>query len=189
MATQDRNVVPRVYVHKAIKTDFTKRLVRKTKSLSVGDPVNTETMIGPLINSNAYNKYKKFSKLAFRAGNVLTGGKIKNNGEFSYGYYVDTTSVDDLSKDSRLLREELFIPILCIVEYESFEKALDQCNESQFGLTAGIYSSNQKEIKAFLDNIEEGVVYVNRSCGATAGAMVGCQSFGGWKASGFRLSF
>jgi 1-pyrroline-5-carboxylate dehydrogenase len=181
---QKCSATSRVYVHKAVKNDFTKRLVRKTKSLSVGDPVKTETMIGPLINSNAYNKYKKFSKLAFRAGNVLTGGKIKNNGELCYGYYVEPTIVDDLSKYSRLLREELFVPILCIMEYESFEKALDQCNESQFGLTAGIYSSNQKEIKTFLDNIEAGVVYVNRSRGATTGAMVGSQSFGGWKASG-----
>jgi 1-pyrroline-5-carboxylate dehydrogenase len=181
---QKCSATSRVYVHKAIKSDFTNRLVQKAKSLSIGDPVNPETMMGPLINSNAYNNYKKFSKLAFSDGNVLIGGKVKNNGEFKYGYYVEPTIVDGLSKNSRLLREELFVPILCIIEYESFGKVLDQCNDTQYGLTAGIYSTNRKEIETFLDNIEAGVVYVNRSRGSTTGAMVGCQSFGGWKASG-----
>lgn len=180
---QKCSATSRVYVHKAIKNNFTNRLVQKTKSLSIGDPVNPETMMGPLINSNAYNNYKKFSKLAFSAGNVLTGGKVKNNGEFKHGYYVEPTIVDGLSKDSRLLREELFVPILCIIEYESFGRTLNQCNDTQYGLTAGIDSTNKKEIETFLDNIEAGVVYVNRSRGATTGAMVGCQSFGGWKAS------
>jgi 1-pyrroline-5-carboxylate dehydrogenase len=181
---QKCSATSRVYVHKKIKNDFTKRLVQKTKSLSIGDPVNPKTMIGPLINSNAYNKYKKFSKLAFNDGNVLTGGKVKNDGEFCHGYYVEPTIVDGLSKNSPLLREELFVPILCIIEYESFGKALKQCNETQYGLTAGIYSTNKKEIETFVDNVEAGVVYANRSRGATTGAMVGCQSFGGWKASG-----
>lgn len=181
---QKCSATSRVYIHKTIKNNFTKILVQKTESLSTGDPVNPKTMIGPLINSNAYEKYKKFSKLAFNDGNVLIGGKVKNDGESRHGYYVEPTIVDGLSKDSRLLREELFVPILCIIEYESFGKALDQCNEIQYGLTAGIYSSNKKEIETFLDNIEAGVVYANRSRGATTGAMVGCQSFGGWKASG-----
>ena len=181
---QKCSATSRVYVHKAIKNDFTKRLVQKTRSLSIGNPMNPETIIGPLINSNAYDKYKKFSKLAFNDGDVLIGGKVKNDGEFRHGYYVEPTIVDGLSKDSRLLMEELFVPILCIIEYESFGKVLDQCNETQYGLTAGIYSNNKKEIETFLDSIEAGVVYTNRSRGATTGAVVGCQSFGGWKASG-----
>jgi 1-pyrroline-5-carboxylate dehydrogenase len=181
---QKCSATSRVYVHKAIKNDFTKRLVQRTRSLSIGNPVNPETMIGPLINSQAYNKYRKFSKLASSDGNVLVGGKVKNYGEYSHGYFVEPTIVDGLSNDSRLLREELFVPILCIMEYENFGKALDQCNETQYGLTAGIYSTDKKEIETFLGNIEAGVVYVNRSRGATTGAMVGCQSFGGWKASG-----
>ncbi|HZD36644.1 MAG TPA: aldehyde dehydrogenase family protein [Nitrososphaeraceae archaeon] len=181
---QKCSATSRVYVDKKIKHEFTKKLVQKTKSLSIGDPVNPKTMVGPLINSNAYAKYKRFSKLAFHDGNVLTGGKVKNDGEFSHGYYVEPTIVDGLSKSSLLLREELFVPILCVIEYESFGKALEQCNETQYGLTAGIYSSNRKEIEAFFDSIEAGVVYANRSRGATTGAMVSCQSFGGWKASG-----
>jgi 1-pyrroline-5-carboxylate dehydrogenase len=92
--------------------------------------------------------------------------------------------MDSLSKDSLLLKEELFVPILCISEYKNFGEALDQCNETQYGLTAGIYSKNKNEIESFFDNIEAGLVYANRSRGATTGAIVGCQSFGGWKASG-----
>jgi 1-pyrroline-5-carboxylate dehydrogenase len=174
----------RIYVQKNIKNDFMERLVQRAKALPVGNPIETKTFMGPLINSSAYDKYRKFSKIAFKDGKVLMGGKIKNDGDFMYGYYVEPTIVEGLSKDNRLFEEELFVPILCIAEYDRFDEALDQCNESEYGLTAGIYSNNQKEIESFLENVEAGVVYVNRSLGATTGAIVGCQPFGGWKASG-----
>ena len=84
----------------------------------------------------------------------------------------------------KLFSKELFVPIICVTDYEEFDEAIRLCNESQYGLTAGIYSNKEEEINWFLDDIECGVVYVNRSIGATTGAMVGCQSFGGWKDSG-----
>jgi 1-pyrroline-5-carboxylate dehydrogenase len=83
-----------------------------------------------------------------------------------------------------LFKEELFVPILCIAEYKDFEEGLRLCNESEYGLTSGIYSTKKEEIDKFLENSKSGVVYVNRSVSATTGAMVGSQPFGGWKESG-----
>jgi 1-pyrroline-5-carboxylate dehydrogenase len=174
----------RVYIHRNIKRVFMERLVHRTKNLTVGNPLEPNAFMGPLINSKAYNKYQKFSKAAFRDGNVLVGGAVKNNGEFKYGYYIEPTIVDDLPKNHRLFKEELFVPILCVAEYDEYKDVLDLCNGSEYGLTAGIYSNNKEEIESFLDNVEAGVIYVNRYTSATTGAMVGCQSFGGWKASG-----
>ena len=68
--------------------------------------------------------------------------------------------------------------------HDDFNEALKLCNESVYGLTAGIYSTRNEEIESFLENIEAGVLYVNRVTSATTGAMVGCQPFGGWKDSG-----
>jgi 1-pyrroline-5-carboxylate dehydrogenase len=160
------------------------RLVHRTKNLTVGNPLEPNAFMGPLINSKAYNKYQKFSKAAFKDGNVLVGGAVKDNGDFKYGYYIEPTIVDGLPKNHRLFKEELFVPILCVAEYDEYKDVLDLCNGSEYGLTAGIYSNNKEEIENFLDNVEAGVIYVNRSTSATTGAMVGCQSFGGWKASG-----
>jgi 1-pyrroline-5-carboxylate dehydrogenase len=92
--------------------------------------------------------------------------------------------VDSLPKNHRLCREELFMPILCLADYDQFDEALGLCNQPEYGLTAGIYSNKKQEVERFLDNIEAGVVYVNRDISATTGAIVGSQSFGGWKDSG-----
>ena len=117
-------------------------------------------------------------------GKILIGGSIKEYDDLRHGYYVEPTIVNGLPKNHKLFREELFVPILCIMEYEDFEEALELSNDSAYGLTAGIYSNKEQEVNRFLDDIECGVMYVNRSIGATTGAMVGCQSFGGWKDSG-----
>ena len=175
----------RVYVQKDVKNVFVQGLVQKAKSLPIGNPLESNnTFMGPLINSKAYNNYQKFAKIAFRDGRILVGGVVRRTGDFKYGYYVEPTIVDGLPKDHFLFKEELFVPILCISQYEDFKEALNLCNESNYGLTAGIYSNKKEEIETFLDNIEAGVVYVNRAVSATTGAMVGCQSFGGWKDSG-----
>ena len=78
----------------------------------------------------------------------------------------------------------MFVPILCVTDYEKFDDAIKMANDADYGLTAGIFSGDSEEVKRFLSSIEAGVVYVNRSASATTGAMVGCQPFGGWNDSG-----
>ena len=113
--------------------------MQRTKNLSIGNPLERNSFMGPLINSSAYNEYKKFAKIAFRDGKVMVGGMVKRNGDSKYGYYVEPTIVDGLPKNHRLLKEELFVPILCVAQYDDFNEALKLCNESVYGLTAGIY--------------------------------------------------
>ena len=89
--------------------------------------------------------------------------------------------MEGLPNNHRLFRDELFVPILCVAQYDNFKEALNLCNHSDYGLTAGIYSNKKEEIESFVNDIEAGVLYVNRDTSATTGAMVGSQSFGGWK--------
>ena len=77
----------------------------------------------------------------------------------------------------------MFVPILCTADYEKFDDAIKLANNIEYGLTAGIFTRRQEEVKKFLDCIDAGVIYVNRQASATTGAMVGCQPFGGWKDS------
>jgi len=174
----------RVYVQKNVKSQFLSKLVEKTRKLIVENPKERNSFAGPVINLKAYNNFKKFSKLASKHGNILTGGSVIKNKDFKHGYYVQPTIVEGLSTDNSLLKKELFVPILCITEYDKFDNAIKMTNKSEYGLTSGIYSKKKKEILKFLQDIEAGVVYVNRKKSSTTGAMVGRQSFGGWKDSG-----
>jgi 1-pyrroline-5-carboxylate dehydrogenase len=174
----------RVYVHKKIRNEFLTKLVEKTKNLPVGNPLEQNTFVGPLANKDAYGKYQKYMRVAAKDGKVLTGGSVMKEGELRHGYYVEPTIVSGLPKNHRLFKEEMFVPILCVTDYEKFDDAIKLANDVDYGLTAGMYSGNQEEVREFLDCIEAGVVYVNRQASATTGAMVGCQPFGGWKESG-----
>ena len=174
----------RVYVQKNVRDKFLKRLVEKTKNLPIGNPLDSNTFVGPLANEDAYRKYQEYIKVAAKDGKVLVGGSVKKDGELKYGYYVEPTIIGGLPKKHRLFREEMFVPILCVADFEKIDDAIKLANDTEYGLTAGIFTNKHEEIKVFLDCIEAGVIYVNRQASATTGAMVGCQPFGGWKDSG-----
>jgi 1-pyrroline-5-carboxylate dehydrogenase len=77
----------------------------------------------------------------------------------------------------------MFLPIVTLAAYDDASAAMQKANDVNFGLTAGFFSEDDDEVQWFLDNIEAGVLYVNRASGATTGAWPGYQSFGGWKGS------
>ena len=159
-------------------------MISKVTKINIDNPKNINSDLGPVINPTALRNFKKYVNIAEKDGKILYGGKIVDKGDLKHGNYVMPTLVSDLSEENILLKKELFLPILCIEEYDSFEEALSKCNNSEYGLTAGIYSDDKREINNFVDNIEAGVVYVNRQKSSTTGALVGNQSFGGWKNSG-----
>jgi 1-pyrroline-5-carboxylate dehydrogenase len=174
----------RVYVQKDIKKQFIEKLISNVKKINIENPKNKDSDLGPLINSTAFQNFKKYVKIASEKGKVLYGGKAIDDGNLKYGYYVMPTIVNGLSSEDILLKKELFLPFLCIKEYDKFDEAVAMCNNSEYGLTAGIYSNDKKEIDDFINKIEAGVVYINRPKSSTTGALVGKQSFGGWKSSG-----
>ncbi|HEY8140164.1 MAG TPA: aldehyde dehydrogenase family protein [Nitrososphaera sp.] len=174
----------RVYVHRKVRSEFLEKLVEKAKNLPTGNPLDPNTFVGPLANKDAYRNYQKYMRVAARDGKVLSGGSVKKEGDLKHGYYVEPTIVSGLPKNHRLFKEEMFVPILCVADYEKFDDAIEMANSADYGLTAGIFSGDKGQVREFLDCIEAGVVYVNRQASATTGAMVGCQPFGGWKGSG-----
>jgi 1-pyrroline-5-carboxylate dehydrogenase len=173
----------RVYVHKSIAGKFLERLVAKTVALKIGKPWEKDTYIGPVINAQAVEKFQKASDVAKKDGKVLCGGLLVSDGNTN-GNFVMPTIVANLPKDHELIRDELFLPFLCVEEFETFDEALALANKSNYGLTAGVFSQDKNEIEKFFEKIEAGVTYANRAASATTGAMVGAQPFVGWKDSG-----
>lgn len=171
----------RVYVHREVARPFVERLVEKVRTIRTGDPTRRDNWMGPVINQRALDKFTTAVEEA-RAD----GGTIEIGGETdtTTGYFPSPTVVTGLPLDHRLFRDELFVPFLVVGEVDSLDQALHESNDTPYGLTAGIFSRDDGEVRRFLDTIQAGVVYVNRRAGATTGAWPGIQSFGGWKGSG-----
>lgn len=174
----------RVYVQKNIADKFIQKLVEKTKSLKVGYPWQKDVFLGPVINQIAKEKYENAIELAKKDGKILIGGSTLNDGDFKYGYYVAPTIITKLPRNHKLVKEELFLPVVCIDEFENFDEAIKLANNTEYGLTAGIFSENKEELETFFNEIEAGTVYANRASSATTAALVQAQPFVGWKNSG-----
>jgi 1-pyrroline-5-carboxylate dehydrogenase len=175
----------RVYLTRSIREEFVRLLVEKTKKIKIGNPLNRDVYLGPVINEDAVTTYEKAIARATRdGGRILTGGRRLTGGEFAHGHFVEPTLIDGLPIDHPLFSEELFVPITVVGEVSTLDEAIDLANNTEYGLTAGIFSEDDKEIQRFFDRIEAGVTYANRRAGATTGAWPGINSFGGWKASG-----
>ncbi len=182
---QKCSATSRLYVHKNIKARFLEELVRETSALKVGDPRKRDVFMGPVVNKRAFENFKKYIETAKRdGGEILYGGEALSGGEYDKGYYVQPTIITGLKRDHQLFKQELFLPILLVDEFSSLEEALNEANNTEYGLTAGIFSEDRSEIDYFMQKIQFGVVYANRKGGATTGAWPGAQTFVGWKASG-----
>jgi 1-pyrroline-5-carboxylate dehydrogenase len=164
-----------------MKAAFVERLVEETKKIKIGDPTHRDVFLGPAINEAAVATFEKAIASARRSkGTVLVGGKT----DTKVGHFVEPTIVDGLPRDHRINKEELFVPILSVIEVDGIDDAIAVANEVDYGLTAGIFSREPAEVRRFFAEVEAGVLYVNRTAGSTTGAVVGVQPFGGWKMSG-----
>jgi len=174
----------RVYVQNEVADQFISKLVEKTKNLKIGMPWQINVFLGPVINKEAKTKYENSVNMAKKDGEILTGGSVLTSAGLENGYFVEPTIVTKLPEDHKLVKEELFLPFLCIQRYDNFEDAIKLANQTEYGLTAGIFSDDQKQLNEFLKKIQAGVVYTNRSASATTAALVSSQPFVGWKHSG-----
>jgi 1-pyrroline-5-carboxylate dehydrogenase len=174
----------RVYVERTVADEFIAKLAERAAKIAVGDPADRDVYMGPVIDRDAVERFRQAVAEARRDGKVVAGGEVLDQGETPPGNYVAPTVVTGLPADHRLLVDELFVPFVAVHPVDSLDEGLKLANDTDYGLTAGFYSSDQDEVERFLGEIQAGVVYVNRRAGATTGAWPGVQPFGGWKGSG-----
>jgi 1-pyrroline-5-carboxylate dehydrogenase len=182
---QKCSATSRTYVQEPVAREFMEALKKRTEALKIGDPRERGVFLGPLIDEKAGRTFVEAVDLCRKdGGTVITGGGVREGGVFPGGMYAEPTLVTGLPRGHLLEKRELFVPILLIDTFSTLDEALARANDTEYGLTAGIFSEDEGEVEAFFREIRFGVCYSNRRGGATTGAWAGHQPFGGWKASG-----
>ncbi|HJQ77878.1 MAG TPA: aldehyde dehydrogenase family protein [Acidimicrobiia bacterium] len=184
LSGQKCSATSRVYVEDDVYDEFVDKLVARTDQIVVGEPTQPNVFMGPVIDQGAVARFKKaVTEATDSGGQVLAGGEVIEDGDLARGNFVQPTVVT-APRDSWIWKEELFVPFLSVMPVEDLEEGLRLANDTEFGLTAGLFSGDEDEIERWFEGIQAGVTYVNRAAGATTGAWPDVQSFGGWKGSG-----
>jgi aldehyde dehydrogenase (NAD+) len=172
----------RIIVHSRIYDEFVRKLVSTYGTVRVGDPLEKDTLVGPLINEAAVKDYIHAIKSAMeQGGKILFGGNIAKVGGFEGGYYVQPTLIE-ANPDMPIVKEETFAPIEYVMKYSTIEDALKIHNAVPQGLSSSIFTNDIREEEYFLSwkGSDCGIANVNTG---TAGAEIG-GAFGGEKETG-----
>ena len=170
----------RVIVHEKVKEDLEKHILEEMKNLKIGDGLNDDIKVGPIINQGGIDKIKKYIEIGKEEGKLLTGGSELTEGKYESGYYFEPTLFTDVKPNARIAQEEIFGPVLSIIPVESYEEAVEVNNSVEFGLSSSIFTQDANQVFKSQRDLDTGIVYVNAG---TTGAEIHLP-FGGTKGTG-----
>jgi len=167
----------RAIVHEKIYDQFLEKLKARVAKVRVGVPEDPENYMGPVISAGAQKTILQYIDIGKQEGRLLTGG-ARPAGD---GYFIPPTVIADVDSKARIFQEEIFGPVLAVTKARNFEHALELANDSQYGLTGGVFSNDPEHLRQAKERFHVGNLYFNRKC---TGAMVGAHPFGGFNLSG-----
>lgn len=171
----------RVIVHKDVREELEKRLLDEMQKLTIGNGLDEHVKIGPVINKAALEKINHYVQIGKQEGaTLLAGGRILNETPYDKGFYYEPTLFTNVKTNMIIAQEEIFGPIVSIIEVASFEEAIEVNNGVKFGLSSSIFSQNVNTIFRAQRDLDTGIVYVNAG---TTGAEIHLP-FGGTKGTG-----
>jgi 1-pyrroline-5-carboxylate dehydrogenase len=168
----------RAIVEEPIYDAFVERLRASVEKLTVGDPTANPNM-GPVVNEAAMKSILEYAAIGAKEGRLVAGGKAIETPE--KGYFVEPTVIVDVAPDARISQEEIFGPVLAVIKAKDFDHALEIANNTEFGLTGAVYTTDRVKLDKARREYHVGNLYFNRKC---TGAMVGAHPFGGFNMSG-----
>ncbi|WP_121641010.1 aldehyde dehydrogenase [Virgibacillus sp. Bac330] len=170
----------RVIVHEQVAKAFTEKLVAKTKALKVGNGMDEGVDMGPHVSSSERNSTLDFIQNAKEEGaTVLTGGGVPDDPNLQHGYFVEPTVISGVTSAMRIAQEEVFGPVISIIEVKDVDEAIAVANDVEYGLSSAICTKNLEYMNKALSGIEAGIVKVNMT---TTGTFFQAP-FGGYKQS------
>jgi aldehyde dehydrogenase (NAD+) len=171
----------RLLVHESVHDPLIAQIKRAYASLSIGCPLHDDTLVGPLIDADAFNRMQTTLAAARAAGACVTGGEREHPPGVDGGYYVRPALVE-LNAPIAVMQQETFAPILFVLRYRQFAEALELQNAVRQGLSSAIFSNDLREAETFLSAAGSDCGIANVNCG-TSGAEIG-GAFGGEKDTG-----
>ncbi|MCA1557717.1 MAG: aldehyde dehydrogenase family protein, partial [Acidobacteria bacterium] len=171
----------RAIVVNEVADRFVERLVERANSLRIGAGADPQTEIGPSVDESQFKTVLSYIDVGREDGaKLLCGGERATGDRLDKGFFVKPTVFDHVTPDMRIAREEIFGPVLSVLRVKDFEEALRVANDSEFGLSSSIFSSDAVRIFRFVDEIETGMTHINSP---TTGGEAHIP-FGGIKATG-----
>ncbi|WP_233190927.1 alpha-ketoglutaric semialdehyde dehydrogenase GucD [Sporosarcina sp. P19] len=172
----------KVVVESAIYDVFKKKLLAETEKITVGNGLNDEIWMGPCASQSQFDTVKDYIEIGKSEGaTLIAGGEVLSGDEFDNGFYLTPAIFDNVKADMRIAQEEIFGPVIALIEASDVEEAIKIANDTKFGLSASIFTSNIGSLMEFIDEIEVGLVRINaESAGVELQA-----PFGGMKGSGY----
>src|ERR1700732_3832265 len=153
----------RVFVHRSIKLKFLERLVKRVGAMRIGDPLNPETQVGPLVSEQHMHKVLSYIDRGRAEGaRVLTGGMRVTTGDLKNGYFVAPTVFDDCRDDMTIVREEIFGPVMSVLEFEDEQEVIERANATEFGLAAGVFTNDLTRAHRVIARLQAGTCWINQ---------------------------
>ena len=172
----------RVVVHRKVAKKFTSMLVDRTKRLRLGSGLDKKTDVGPVISQDAVDKILGYVEIGRRVdgAKLLCGGRRNEKGDLRYGFFIEPTVFSEVEPRMRIAQEEIFGPVVAVIECRDLESGIEIANGVQYGLSASIFTQDVNRAFRAMEEMFTGIFYVNAS---TIGAEVHLP-FGGTKATG-----
>lgn len=169
----------RVLVMKQVRTEFTARLVTRVKALKIGSGLTAGMDMGPLATAKQLDTVLRYIAIGKKQAKLACGGERLTGRDFDNGYYVSPAIFSDVTQDMTIAREEIFGPVIAVIEVESYADAIAKANDTEYGLSAAIATRNPRYMHDFARDIQSGTVKINRT---TTGNLINAP-FGGLKRS------
>ncbi|WP_424939866.1 betaine-aldehyde dehydrogenase [Aliiroseovarius sp. S253] len=166
----------RVFVQKGIKEAFLKRLAERLEGAVIGDPLDPDTSFGPMVSEGQLNIVMNYIEKGKEEGARLAFGGARIDGE---GFYLQPTVFADVTDDMTIAREEIFGPVMSVLDFEDEAEVMARANDTEFGLAAGVFTNDLTRAHRVVAGFEAGTCYINTYNDAPVEA-----PFGGSKASG-----
>jgi betaine-aldehyde dehydrogenase len=152
----------RVFVQKGLHDRFVERLVERTKKIRIGDPLDPDTQMGPLISKAQHEKVVGYIDIGRREGAALAcGGNVPSLQGFEGGFFIEPTVFTGVKDDMRIAREEIFGPVMSVLSFEDEEEVIERANDTEFGLAAGVFTRDLPRAHRVIGELRAGTCWIN----------------------------
>jgi betaine-aldehyde dehydrogenase len=152
----------RVFVHESVKAKFLDRLARRAARMTVGDPLDPKTEVGALISEEHMEKVLGYIEAGRKEGaKIVVGGRRAKKGKLAHGWFVEPTVFDGCTDTMRIVREEIFGPVMTVLSFSTEDEVIARANATDYGLAAGVFTRDLARGHRVIARLEAGTCWIN----------------------------